>query len=258
MVWTGCRRIFLRCQLSHLSRTAACAGSEVPPPVPGCAAGPGCDGRPDPSASRRPSASCAGCRCKRQGLGRPPCPPLLSNHPYRAGLEGLIIARRRRPFFSSASVPYACPFPFHSFLYCCLFCPSIRVWGQNHENTRCHCCCIEKNPAGAYRRTGRQRAYAVADAYTNCYSKVVGCLESGLEVSPTIYAVPSAYLGFLLSTHQFPAKMRLFLPSIFLYCAHCVDSLTLQHLSGYIYAANVLYPTSFDTDCTSSPSSKQR
>ena len=81
MVWTGCQRIFLRCQLPHLSRTAACAGSEVPPPIPGCAAGPGCDGRPDPSASRRPSASCAGCRCKRQGLGQPPWPPLLSNHP---------------------------------------------------------------------------------------------------------------------------------------------------------------------------------
>ena len=26
-------------------------------------------------------------------------PPLLSNHPYRTGLEGLIIARRRCPFF---------------------------------------------------------------------------------------------------------------------------------------------------------------
>lgn len=109
MVWTGCQRIFLRCQLPHLSRTATCAGSEVPPPVPGCAAGPGCDGRPDPSASRRPSASCAGCRCKRQCLGQPPWPPLLSNYPYRAGLEGLIIARRRRPF-CSICLPLSLPF----------------------------------------------------------------------------------------------------------------------------------------------------
>lgn len=35
-----------------------------------------------------------------------------------------------------------------------------------------------------------ERAYAVADAYTKCYSKAVGCLENGLEVSPTFYAFP--------------------------------------------------------------------
>lgn len=128
MVWTGCQRIFLRCQLPRLSRTAACAGSEVPPPIPGCAAGPGCDGRPDPSAFRRLQPAAQGVDANANVSGNLLGPPLLSNRPYRAGLEGLIIARRRRPFFSSASVPYACPFPFHSFLYCCLFCPSIRAW----------------------------------------------------------------------------------------------------------------------------------
>lgn len=35
-----------------------------------------------------------------------------------------------------------------------------------------------------------ERAYVVADAYTKCYSKAVGCLENGLEVSPTFYAFP--------------------------------------------------------------------
>ena len=51
------------------------------------------------------------------------------------------------------------------------------------------------------------------------------------------YLFPSTYLEFLLSIHQVPAKMQLFLLSVSLYLAHWMDSLTLQHLSGYIYVA---------------------
>lgn len=42
-------------------------------------------------------------------------PPLLSNHPYRAGLEGLIIARRRRPFF--LLLLFHMPAPFLTILF---------------------------------------------------------------------------------------------------------------------------------------------